>query len=83
MGHPFDALVCIATTLLQHEHPISKCYMAHLYFLIKKYEVSGSCKVVCREPFVYAMDVTGEDCVEKTNGPEVPTCGEPTKILII
>ena len=32
---------------------------------------------------MYAMDVTGEDCVEKTNGPEVPTCGEPTKILII
>ena len=40
-------------------------------------------KVVCREPFVYAISITGEDCVEKTNGREIQTGGEPTKISII
>ena len=40
-------------------------------------------KVVCREPFVYAVSITGENCVEKTNGREVPTGGNPTKISII
>ena len=39
--------------------------------------------MVCREPFVYAVSITGENCVEKTNGREVPTGGKPTKILII
>ena len=43
----------------------------------------NSDKVVCREPFVYTMSITGENCVEKTNGREVPTGGEPAKILII
>ena len=40
-------------------------------------------KVVCREPLLYAMSIAGEDYVEKTNGREVPTGGEPTKILIL
>ena len=43
----------------------------------------GSRKGVCRELFGYPKSKTGEDCVEKTNGREVPTGGEPTKISII
>ena len=44
---------------------------------------ASSHKVVCREPYAYVMSITGEDYVEKTNGREVPTGGEPTKILIV
>ena len=39
--------------------------------------------MVCREPYAYVMSITGEDYIEKTNGREVPTGGEPTKILIV
>ena len=52
-------------------------------FLYGNVNSVGSRKVVCRELFGYAKSKTVEDCVEKTNGREVPTGGEPTNISII
>ena len=45
-------------------------------FLHRNLNSVNSHKVVCREPYVYAMSITGEDCVEKTNGHELLTGGE-------
>ena len=52
-------------------------------FLYGNVNSLDSCKVVCREPFAYAVSITGDDCVEKTNGRAVPMGAEPTKISII
>ena len=40
--------------------------------------ISG--KMVCREPFVYVMGATGEDCVGRTDGRKMPMGGMPVEI---